>query len=84
MQNSETEAVNREKNHYANRLLYKYFKEDELAALTDEEFAVLQEKLNNYLTFSPGYNVNFVDFYHGANAGDIRGNGSDTLNTLEL
>lgn len=78
MQNSETEAVNREKNHYANRLLYKYFKEDELAALTDEEFAVLQEKLNNYLTFSPGYNVNFVDFYHGANAGDIRGNGSDT------
>ncbi len=78
MHNSETEAVNREKTHYANRLLYKYFKEDELAALTDEEFAVLQEKLDNYLTFSPGYNVNFIDFYHGTNAGDIRGNGSDT------
>ena len=75
---SEKKAVNREKNHYANRLLYRTFKEEELAALTDEEFAQLQEKLDNYLTFSPGYNVNFEDFYHGTNAEDISGNGSGT------
>lgn len=78
MHNSEKEAVNREKNYYANRLLYRTFKEEELDALTDDEFAHLQEKLDNYLTFSPGYNVNFIDFYHGTNAEDIRGNGNDT------
>ena len=75
---NEKEAVNREKNYYDNRLLYQNFKEEELSALTDEEFAVLQEKLKTTFIFSPGVSAQYIDFYHGPDAGDIRGNGDET------
>ncbi|MBR5313277.1 MAG: hypothetical protein IKU40_10395 [Clostridia bacterium] len=39
--------VNRHQNYIGNECIYRYCREDEVIALTDEEFTILQQKLKN-------------------------------------
>ncbi len=71
-------VLDRSKQTHANRLIYHYFREEDVDALTDEEFIVLQRKLKNELRSITGIHAPFVDFYAGCNGDDIRGNGDWT------
>ena len=71
-------VLDRSKQLHANRLIYYYFREEDVDALTDEEFIVLQRKLKNEVSSITGIHAAFVDFYAGVNGDDIRGNGDWT------
>ena len=71
-------VLDRSKQRHANRLIYYYFREEDVDALTDEEFIVLQRKLKNEVSSITGIHAAFVDFYAGVNGDDIRGNGDWT------
>lgn len=71
-------VLDRSKQLHANRLIYYYFREEDVDALTDEEFIVLQRKLKNEVHGITGIHASFVDFYEGCNGDDIRGNGDWT------
>ncbi len=74
----EENVLDRSKQRHANRLIYHYFREEDVDALTDEEFVILQRKLKNEVTSITGIYASFVDFYAGVNGDDIRGNGDWT------
>lgn len=74
----EENPLDRSKQLHANRLIYYYFREEDVDALTDEEFIVLQRKLKNEVHGITGIHAAFVDFYEGCNGDDIRGNGDWT------
>ena len=64
----------RAKENEKNRLLYSYWKEDELNELTDEEFAVLQKKVNLHRTQPmKGGTAYFREFFGGKNDCGIPG-----------
>ncbi len=70
----------RAKENQKNSLLYSYWKEDELAELTDEEFAVLQKKVNIPRTkVMKGGTEYFYDFFGGKNDCDIKGDPVDFM-----
>lgn len=68
-----TTIVNRDKKLSCNSLVYRYFKEDELAELTDTEFAILQNKLKPRIIRGTG---SLYAFQEGMNAEGLHG---DTL-----
>ncbi len=70
--------VDRSKRRHGNRLIYLYFKEEDVDELTDEEFAVLQQKLWFECKSICGITASFVDFFAGVNGDDIKGNGDWT------
>ncbi len=61
-----------------NVLIYQLYKEEDLAPLTDEEFAVLQEKLQYYKSSIAGVPAAFGEFYSGFNHELIHGDGTPT------
>ena len=64
----------RAKENEKNRLLYSYWKEDELNELTDEEFAVLQKKVNLHRTQPmKGGTAYFREFFGGKTTAIFRG-----------
>lgn len=65
-----TTTVNRDKKLSCNALVYRYFKEDELAELTDAEFAVLQNKLKPRIIRGTG---SLYAFQEGMNAEGLHG-----------
>ena len=71
-------AVDRSKQKHGNRLIYRYFREEDVDELTDEEFTVLQRKLKNEIGSISGISCKFSDFYAGCNGDDISGNGDWT------
>ncbi len=68
-----TTIVNRDKKLFCNSLVYRYFQEDELAKLTDTEFAILQNKLKPRIILGTG---SLYAFQEGMNAEGLHG---DTL-----
>ncbi len=70
--------VDRSKRRHGNRLIYRYFREEDVDELTDEEFAVLQRKLWFERSSICGITASFVDFFAGVNGDDIKGNGDWT------
>ena len=72
------DPLDRSKRNHANMLIYRYFKEEDVDALTDEEFIVLQRKLKTEVSSITGIHCGFTDFYAGCNGDDIRGNGDWT------
>ena len=72
------ENVNRSKTYSLNRNIYQYFKEEDISALTDEEFAVLQKKLKSGSTTKSSIRAAFVDFFEGYEGDEIQGNGDST------
>ena len=71
------ENLNRSKTYSLNRNIYQYFKEEDVSALTDEEFAILQKKLKYGLT-SKGARATFIEFFEGYEGNAIQGNGDST------
>jgi len=68
----------RSKNNRKNLNIYKYFKEEEIAQLTDEEFEILQAKANlPHLTTSASFRASFVDFYESYEGNDFKPGGLD-------
>ncbi len=76
MQNEQ--KIDRSKESSDNVLIYQLYKEEDLANLTDEEFAVLQEKLKYYSSSIAGVRAAFLEFYEGFNRESIRGDGTPT------
>jgi len=61
-----------------NSNIYKYFKDEELAQLTDEEFEILQKKITlPYRTTSASFRATFVDFYESYEGNNFKPNGLD-------
>ena len=70
--------IDRSRESTDNVLIYQLYKEEDLADLTDEEFAVLQEKLKYYTRSIAGIPAAFGEFYSGFNHELIRGDGTPT------
>ena len=63
--------VNRDRNYSDNEYIYLYCKEHEVEKLTDEEFAILQQKLKCTHTQSCTGNLEFHQFESGKNAAEM-------------
>jgi len=63
--------VNRDRNYSDNEYIYLYCKEHEVEKLTDEEFAVLQQKLKCTHTQSCTGNLEFHQFESGKNTAEM-------------
>ena len=70
--------IDRSRESTDNVLIYQLYKEEDLANLTDEEFAVLQEKLKYYKSSIAGVRAAFGEFFEGFNHEAIRGDGTPT------
>ena len=70
--------IDRSRESSDNVLIYQLYKEEALADLTDEEFAVLQKKLKYYTRSIAGIPAPFGEFYSGFNHELISGDGSPT------
>ncbi|MBQ8371065.1 MAG: helix-turn-helix domain-containing protein [Clostridia bacterium] len=68
-------TVNRTKDFFDNRMIYRFFKEEDIEKLTDDEFERLQKRMKNSLKSRTGFYAPFVEYYHGVNQEDISGNG---------
>ncbi len=70
--------IDRSRESTDNVLIYQLYKEEDLASLNDEEFAVLQEKLKYYGSSIAGIPAPFGEFYSGFNHELISGDGTPT------
>ena len=70
--------IDRSRDSTDNVLIWQLYKEEDLASLTDEEFAVLQAKLKYYKGSIAGVRAAFGEFYEGFNHEEISGNGTPT------
>lgn len=69
--------INRSEASPENFLLYRLYKTEELASLSDDEFEILQGKLK-YYTSSPSSTTNyFKEFFEGYMGESIHGNGNE-------
>lgn len=68
---NETINIDRDKKNPRNSLIYKYLKEEELAGLTDQEFAILQNKFRALVV--TGSTGSLYAFQEGPDAGGIHG-----------
>lgn len=68
---------NRSENLPENFLLYRTYKAEELALLSDEEFAALQSKLSYYKTSKCSIRAYFDDFFEGEEGKTVSGNEVD-------
>jgi len=72
------ERINRSKDDFFNNPIYMNFDENEVSALTDEEFEILRNKLKNYAQLISNPPARFFDFFEGRNGTSIKGDRDDT------
>lgn len=70
--------IDRSRESSDNVLIWQLYKEEDLASLTDEEFAVLQTKLKYYAGSIAGVRASFLEFYEGFSHESISGDGTPT------
>ena len=73
--------VDRAKNNARNSVIYRYFKEEDIAQLTDEEFEILQTKTKMTIASAP-IRASFHDFSESSDASGLKGD-ETTLNIFK-